>query len=290
MSLRGNNDQEKLNDLCSKNYKEQSVWFLNAFWDKLQEKEAENLWKFHHKFADLDQAKGKSGNELDELNAHRFLEAFDNTHTVKDLRDKLRSKGALKEGIAKYVPITHYLAVHYDIDWHRLVNAAQGDNAAELIEAQRRLDGAVHACEEAERTEKDAKAREAEARSAQKELDAQQAAYDNKTQNLTAASETGGLVSRNKAKNELAQHLAEDPLPLRRARITQEAAVKKATDARQKAEAALAEARAKVAEAESYLEELRMRSGSGQGSVWWMQRELTEVKKYLPTSKGGIRN
>ncbi len=35
-------------------------------------------------------------------------------------------------------------------------------------------------------------------------------------------------MSRNKAKAELAQHLAEDPLPLRRAKITTEAAHKKA--------------------------------------------------------------
>jgi len=36
-----------------------------------------------------------------------------------------------------------------------------------------------------------------------------------------------GVVQRNKAKNELAQHLSEDPLPLRRAKLTTQAATKK---------------------------------------------------------------
>ena len=57
-------------------------------------------------------------------------------------------------------------------------------------------------------------------------------------QELKSKSETGGMVSRNKAKNELAQHLGEDPLPLRKAKITAEAAVKRAERAKQAAIAA----------------------------------------------------
>jgi len=59
------------------------------------------------------------------------------------------------------------------------------------------------------------------------ELKAQEDAYHNKKAELERKSEEGGVVSRNKAKAELAQLLAEDPLPLRRAKITTEAAVKK---------------------------------------------------------------
>jgi hypothetical protein len=102
-----------------------------------------------------------------------------------------------------------------------------------------------------------------------------------------------GVVARNKAKNELAQHLAEDPLPLRKAKITLEAATKKAEKARVAAEAAKAaadaavvEAEAKVAEAQAYLDDVASRSGSGgQGALWWLQRELDEKKKYLPKRK-----
>merc|ERR1712063_56368 len=79
------------------------------------------------------------------------------------------------------------------------------------------------------------KAREAEAKAAQQELEAalaevkaQEDAYNQKKADLELKSTQGGVVSQNKAKAELSQHLAEDPLPLRRAKITQEAAVKKA--------------------------------------------------------------
>ena len=152
-------------------------------------------------------------------------------------------------------------------------------------------------------------------------------------------------MSRNKAKVQLDSHLAEDPLPLRKAKITLEAGNKKAekarapfqaaleiaTAARSKAEAARHEAESAknqaeaarkdaedtrkraesaraeaesakgraeeavlaaqraVEEAEAFLNELKANPGSGQGALWWIDRELTEKKKYMPVSKGGIR-
>merc|ERR1712125_9330 len=101
-----------------------------------------------------------------------------------------------------------------------------------------------------------------EAKSAQEELEAalaalkaEEDAYNQKKAELEKKSQEGGVVSRNKAANELAQHLAEDPLPLRRAKITAEAAVKRAektskaaADARASAEAS-ANAASKAREA-----------------------------------------
>merc|ERR1711988_1770131 len=62
------------------------------------------------------------------------------------------------------------------------------------------------------------------------ELKAQEEAYENKKQELQTKGEGSG-VGAMRARNELAQLLAEDPLPLRRAKITQEAALKKAEKA-----------------------------------------------------------
>ena len=79
-------------------------------------------------------------------------------------------------------------------------------------------------------------------------MKAQEDAYNAKTDELKRKSEGGGVAAL-RAKNELAQHLEEDPLPLRRAKITQEAAVKKADKAAQAAAAALevaAKSRAEV--------------------------------------------
>jgi len=50
----------------------------------------------------------------------------------------------------------------------------------------------------------------------------------------------------------------------------------------------LEEAKRQVAEAEAYLEEQKANAQGGQGSFWWLDRELHEQKKYMPQSKGGI--
>ncbi len=188
------------------------------------------------------------------------------------------------------------------------------------------------------------------------ELKAQEDAFNNRTAELQRLSEEGTIVQKNKAKNELAQHLSSDPLPLRRAKITQEAAVKKADraaqvakdasdkassarahaeevanqasaarahaeeaarqasaargnaeeaarqasgaranaeqarakseEAKAAAEAAVEEARKRVDEAMAYMEEAKSKLPLGGG--WWMERELTERRAYLPKSKGGF--
>ena len=344
MSLPGADDREKLDALCKKTYKEQIIWFLNAFWHKF-EADAERLWKFNEKCKELDLEKHEEGCSLDEMSAHRFLEIFKETMTVREMRNKLRSSGAIGEGRVPTVPITHILIFRYDIDWRYLVNASQGDNKEEIEKAQNLLKGvqaayqesherasdAAKALIEAEtreeasrRAEQEAKDRESDAHAAKAELEAalaevkaQEDAYNSRTEELKKKSETGGVVSRNKAANELAQHLAEDPLPLRKAKITQEAAVKKAeratkaaADARvaaeeavkraieakeesarakAAAEKALAEASQKLKEAEAYLEEVKSRPGQAQGALWWIERELHEAKAYVPERQGGYR-
>jgi len=280
---------------------------------------------------------------LDELQAHRLLESFDETMTVREMRTYLRQHGAIGDRV-KSVPLTHWWIAKYGEDWEKLVNASQGDNKEELEEAQRRLDAvqaafeaaaqrakeAAAAVQEAKQREAEAhaaadlaKQREAESHAAKAELEAalaelkaQEDAYNNKTQELKQKSEEGGVVSRNRAKVQLDAHLAEDPLPLRRAKITQEAAVKKAEratkaaaeataaseaaaaeaakatqrslDAKQAAEDAVQAAHVEVKAAEDYLQEVKSKPGQAFGAIWWIERELIEAKKYMPTSKGGI--
>jgi hypothetical protein len=312
MSLKGATDNDKFRDLNSKPYKEQAVWFLNAFWKSYGQKEAENIWTYSQKMADLDKEKGKEGSQIDEFQAHRFLENINETHTVLELREKLTNAGVDK---TKSLSLASYLVSKYSADWKYLVNAPQGDNQEEVIKAQKMLEGVQKAFEEMTKTAEAAALREKEAHVAAQaakaaqaeqektlaEVKAQEDAYNNKTNDLKRKTEEGTVVQQNKAKAELAQHLAEDPLPLRKAKITNEAAVKKAEKASKAADAAVAaasqakaaaekaveDARSKVDEAEAYLEEVKNKPGSAQGSVWWMERELHEARAYLPTSKGG---
>eukprot|EP01087_Luapelamoeba_hula_P021847 TRINITY_DN76_c0_g1_i2.p1 TRINITY_DN76_c0_g1~~TRINITY_DN76_c0_g1_i2.p1 ORF type:complete len:347 (-),score=99.49 TRINITY_DN76_c0_g1_i2:103-1143(-) len=337
-------DQDRLAELCNKTHKDQAIWFLNGYWTTLGEANAEQIWDYVHKFVELDDQHRQEGTALDEFKAHRFLEIVKETLTVHAMRDRLRATGAIGQSDRpKQVPLTHFLLWKFGVDWKELANAPQG-SAEELEKAKRLLEAVQSAFAEAERRdseaaaalreahsrESEAKQRESEAvqredelRAAKAELEAalgevkaQEDAYNSRTAQLKRASEEGGLVSRNKAKNELAQHLGEDPLPLRKAKITAEAAVKKAEkatqvaeaattqashargeaeqarhrseEAKQAAEAALDDASRKVEEAEAYLEEAKNR-GSPRGQIWWLERELHEAKAYLPASRGGYR-
>merc|ERR1712137_967562 len=221
--LPGANDHEKLQELSKLTYKQQAVWFLNAFWEE-REGEAELLWKYVLTCADLDMELHGDGCGLDEVNAHRFLEVYGETLTVRELRDKLRGTGALEQNERpKIVPITHYLLFKYNADWHKLVNASQGDNSKEIAEAQRLLESvqalfkqadarykeAAAASEakakaaEADALEKEAEARKQDApfKAAQEELVAalnevkkQEDEYQGKIDDCKRRSEQGGVV------------------------------------------------------------------------------------------------
>ena len=313
MSLRGADDAAKLEDLSSQTYKNQAVWFLNAFWNSFAEKEAENIWTYVHHCNDLDLQDHEAGHQLDEMMAHRFLELIKSTLTVREMREGLRAVGIDK---VKNVPLVNFLIFKFKVDWHKLVNASQGDNQEEVEQAQTMLNEVMKALEAVKATasaaakaevdainaENAAKQAKAELEEALRALQAEEDAYNKKKAELEKKSQEGGVVSRNKAANELAQLLAEDPLPLRRAKITQEAAVKKAEktakaaeeataaakQAKINADAAVEDAVKRVAEAEAYLQEVKSKPGSAAGALWWIDRELHEQKKYLPVSKGGI--
>lgn len=285
-TLPGSTDKQKLDALTGLTHKDQAIWFLNAFWNTVGEPNAEKVWGFHHKFVELDHEKRAEGSTLDEMQAHRFLEAIKETLTVQAMREKLRSTGAI-EGQIRKVPLTHYLVMTFNVDWHDLVNAVLGD-MEEVRKAQQKLDEVQRALKEAEQRQQESKQAKRELEAALADVKAQEEAHNAKTADLTKKSEEGGLVSRNKAKAELAQHLAADPLPLSKAKITLEAAVKKADRAAAAAEAALEDARNKVDEAEAYLKKVAT-GGSPKGALWWMERELHEARAYLPTAKGGYK-
>jgi len=265
-----------MKELCSKNHKEQAMWFLNAFWHKAaMDKEAEKIWKYVAKFSDLDLQNRENGRALDELNAHRFLESFKETLTVLEMRETLRKTGAIPpNGKPKDFPLTHFLLAHFPkTDWHSLVNATQGDNAAEIAACQKLMKEIQDSIPELQKAEHEAKLASAEQKK-------QQQIYDDRTEELKRKSGEGGAVSQNKAKAELAQHLAADPLPLSRAKITAEAAAKRA-------EKAVTTAQKRIEEIEAKLKELALKSGSAAGSLWWIERELFEAKQFLPMAKGG---
>jgi len=272
--LNGSSDDEKLKDLCSRSHKDQAIWFLNYGWKLGLDKEADRIYKYVAKFNELDLQNRENGNSLDELSAHRFLESFKETMTVLEMRDNLRKTGAIPQsGKPTNFPLTHFLLARFKSDWRILVNTSQGDNAEEIARCQKLLKEVLDSIPVLQKAE-------AEARVAALEQQKQQQIYDDKTNELKRKSNEGGAVQQNKAKAELAQHLAADPLPLSRAKITAEAAAKRA-------EKAVNNARAKVDELEAKLKELALKSGSAAGSLWWIDRQLHDAKQFMPIAKGG---
>jgi DNA repair exonuclease SbcCD ATPase subunit len=114
------------------------------------------------------------------------------------------------------------------------------------------------ALEEQKKAEDAVRKSEAELRAAVDDLKNQEDSYHNAIKTLETKSndESASTVAKSKAKAELAQLKQEDPLPLRKAKITQEAALRKVEKERKAAEAATAELEAKTREVEAKTREL----------------------------------
>jgi len=334
---------QKFKEFTSKKYSEQAQAFMNAYWDDDMSSQAEQIWDWTHQFIDLDHENGKDGVDLDEFNAHRFLEKLGATKTVKQMRDELRE---IDMDFNKRMALIEYFLWRNHKTVKDFCSKPQGGiDPTELAEAQRLLDEVKRAQEEAQtsadeakRTEdiavgsaNEARAREKEAleqeapfKKAQEELNAaidekkrQEDEYNNKINELTARSNDTsiGVVTKNKAANELAQLKSQDPLPLRQAKISLEAAerkadklrkpfkeareraeearaaadktAKEAIHARQLADEAVDECNKKFKEAEDYFHHVMSRSGVPHGQVWWLERELAEARKFMPTKTKG---
>lgn len=283
--------------LTRRKYSDQVKWFLNGFWKSGAEQEAETIWSYSQKFIELDVKKGE-GNELDEFWSHKFLESFGETLTVLALREKLKKIDLDANG---KMALLEYLCFRFDKTVKQAVDAPQGGNEEEINQAQAKLQAVTYALEEQQKAlgaqkvqEEKVKKAEAELRAAIDDLKKQEDAFNLKKETLKAKSEdaAASTVARNKAANELAQLLGEDPLPLRKAKLTQEAALRKVEKERKSAEIAtlnleqkVRDLEARFQDAQTFLIELQQKGGSAQGAIWWLNRELKEAQKYLPKKK-----
>jgi len=287
----------KFEAFTSMNYAQQGQAFLNAFW-KEHGTQAEDVWTWHLKFSELDLAKGKEGSDLDEFTAHRFLESLGESKTVKEMRTELTEADLdfnKRLALIEYCLWRNKRKISEFVDRPQASSELLDKYQALLEELEVKLKDAQEKTADAQEAEKDFKKADEELKSALAELEAQEKAYEDKKVDLQKKSETGGVVSRNKAKNLLAQHLAEDPLPLQKAKLTTAAASKRAEKAREPfkvkteaAEKAQQEVEIQFKEAKEELDKLKETAGtSSQGNIFFAQRELEEKKKYMPKSKGG---
>ena len=176
-------DFSKLKELSEKTYYEQAQWFLNAYWNAEpmnfgnNAEAREKVWEYARLIAKLDLKNGKDGNELDEFQAHVFLEKTGRTMTVKKMRAILKE---VDVDFNKKVSLTEFFIFHYTLDYHVLVNAVIGGDeetnskieAAKqaLADAQIQAEQSAQAAKSAEedavaagQTAEDAKKKEEEA-------------------------------------------------------------------------------------------------------------------------------
>ena len=166
-------DFTKLKELSQRSYYDQAQWLLNAYWKQNDGKlaspfgedpaECEKVWDYARLIAKLDKEKGKDGNELDEFQAHVFLEKSVGALTVKKMREVLAE---VDVDFNKKVSLTEFYIYHYRLDYHLLVN-----NVVDDKESREKLDAAKAALAQAQQA-----AEEASAASAKAEQDAEDSA------------------------------------------------------------------------------------------------------------------
>jgi len=314
------------NRLVNKNHTKQAQWWLNGFWGDL-EKEADAIWDLVHIMIEIECGKPKKygklkweekeGHDLDQFQAHRFLEQIGESMTVKELRSKI---GFLDIDKNKRLSLTEFLVDKYKKNIVDVIEAPQGGQAAQeaLDRATKKVDDAVEKMNEASEAATKAAESSAEAKTAeevskastdacQQASEAVEAQEEKRNKKLTKlrnkVENKDGRLSQmkvNTARNELAQLEDEDPLPLRKAKLTQKAALSKQTKAHKlakkaskKAAAAAEAAELRKNEAETLLQEARdaltelkeKGDGIAHGNIWWMEKELAERQKNMPRSK-----
>jgi len=286
-------DKAKFAEITSKTHTEQAVWWLNGFWKDGAEAAAEDIWGFVHTMIEIESGapklygkrkqEVKEGCDLDEMKSHVFLEKLGNTLTVRELRARLKEIDIDNNNM---MALSEYLLEHYKRKPKELVDAPQGDTDPEkLAAAQAAVAAASEALDLATEARAAAQRAQDELAAAVAALEAEEKAFADKLASLQAKAEdtSTGTVGRMKAKNLIAQMKSEDPMPLRKAKITQGAALKRSEKATKAAEESLKAAQQAFADAEDQLEAIKKAGGGvAHGAVWWLERELTERRKFMP--------
>merc|ERR1719145_463669 len=205
------------------NYRDQAIFYLNAMWAEYG-KEAETFWGYVELAGELDKAKGPDGNAMDEFEAHRFLEKNGQALTVVAMRQELKK---IDIDTDNKMSLLEYCVYHFKTDVKVLMSRPQGIN------------------EEVEKAE-----------AALNEVLEEIAKIEKKKAKLTKKAAKGGVKGK-AAQNELDQIHASDPMPIRKALVSAQAAVRKA----QKSEDVAA-----------------------MGKLFFVNRAIEEAAKYKPKS------
>eukprot|EP00939_MAST-03C_sp_MAST-3C-sp1_P003839 g3839.t1 len=314
--LDGKDDLDKLNDLSTLKYEHQAKWFMNAYWAKGEkfgndEKKREALYNYCQNMIKMD-PDGRNGCDLEQFKAHQFLEKNTDAITWTKMKTLLTALGLdLKKD--KRVSLTNFLLTHYNIkDYKYLVNAVQNVDdkiQKKLDELKTKMDILQDKADEAAQAKREADeahAEQMEAHEAVARILAEIKAFQKKLSDGAAKlqaiidDESLSQVKRMKARHELNDLKSgararrkglkdKDPDWLRTAKIKQKAAVRREKAATKVAAAAAGHAAEAKYEADTAFENAQQAfddlsknsKGSGEATIWWMGRQLKDMKKYM---------
>lgn len=275
--------KEEWKVLVEMTHSEQGIWFLNGFWDEV-EADKEDIWNMVHTMIEIEcgapklygrkKWEGKEGCELDQFQAHQFLEKYGETLTVKELSAKLKK---IDIDNNKKMCLTEYLTFKYSKDGPSVVNSPQGGGDPEEFKRGREAFNTARAAFSKSNAAKE------EADEALQIVEAEEKAYNDKIQKLENKIADGNAkklsaVKLGTYKNELEQLKCQDPLPLSKARLTSKATLKKLKKANKTA-------KKELEKAEKIFDKLKKNGGAALGAIWWMERTLEETQKFSPKKK-----
>ncbi len=252
-------------------YKHQAMFYLNAYWREFGEKNKEKIWEYTHEMAKLDPKK-EQGCELDELTAHKFLENVKEAMTAIELREELRKIDLNND---HHMSLLEYLVHRFGGDVLTLVTRPQ-ENSLKVKE----IDIEV-TIQEFRRHIEEANRDLPKAQAALEQVRLEIAKIEATKRDLEEKSKLEGVKGKTNLQL-LNAFLAEKHHALDESLIHAEAAVRIVKHT--------AEAQAK--KLTEFISNSQNLSAGGvelsvhnQGSVWWVERELEEVKKYQPPKK-----
>jgi len=196
----------KFNVVTKMVYKNQAIFFLNAFWKEFESKAtdkfakgADAVFNFYQQFIEIDKRQWEEVNKkvwkqgwkessaLDEFFSHKFLEVLDKTMTAITFRNEFRK---IDVNFDKRMALVEFLLFEYKQEVSTLMNRPQDENKEEIEKAQAKMAEVQKALEEVQAQldeQKRAVAAQKEAERAAKEaLDAQTAA-ENEAKSALAA-------------------------------------------------------------------------------------------------------
>jgi hypothetical protein len=258
MSSKGDIHHEGLfrfSEIGTKPYKQQAVFFLNGYWHE-HSKDAEKVWALYNQIIQVD-PKGDKGSDLDEVQAHVFLEKNSEPMTALELRETLRKidlNNDHRMSFLEYLMFKFEGVVKVLMSRQQEFNEMLDDNSFDKLKEQ--LKKSSDDLEKA-KVELD-------------KVNAEIQKVDFRRMELEALSKLDG-VKGGTARAALNEFLLQDHNELNAAVLRAEALVRKARNASEHARLMLENA--------PHPEKYEYHS---EGAVWWVERELEEVKKYKP--------